>query len=118
MRIYRQPIEVHVGLVDGIEGPAEFRWQGRQWQVEQVQARWVLTAPWWESPAARAVRDGGVRLDDPPDGSASPDDLLAERVGWRVVAGRGSASTESRRSGVFELHHATATGWWLDRVID
>lgn len=113
MRIYRETIEVRDGVVDGIEAPAEFRWRGWVWQVTEIQARWVLTAPWWEAPAAQAVRDGSVRLAED-----APTDLLTERVGWRVVARRGSVRTGSGRSGVFELQHSTVTGWWLDAVID
>lgn len=113
MRIHREAIEVRDGVVDGMEAPTAFRWRGRVWQVTEIQARWVLTAPWWESPAARAVRDGSVR-----PAADERVDLLAERVGWRVTAERGSPHTGSRRSGVFELQQATATGWWLDTVID
>ncbi|OYO18293.1 DUF6504 family protein [Enemella evansiae] len=113
MRIHREAIAVRDGVVDGIEAPVEFCWRGLVWQVTEIQARWVLTSPWWESPAARAVRDGGVRVAE--DAST---DLIAERIGWRVLAERGSVHTGSRRSGVFELQHATATGWWLDAVID
>ena len=113
MRIYQETNEVREGVVDGFEAPAEFCWRGWAWQVRQVHGCWKLTTPWWESPAARAVRDGSVRLAE--DASA---ELLHEVTGWRVLAERGAASTGSWRGGVFELQHVTATGWWLDRVID
>ena len=103
----------NLAVVDGFEAPAEFCWRGWSWQVRQVQGCWKLTSPWWESPAARAVRDGSIRLDEDDRG-----ELLHEVTGWRVLAERGSAATGSQRAGVFGLHHDSATGWRLDRVID
>lgn len=159
MRIYQQPIEVHLGLISTgqpvstgrpldpesaptadspgspsgasgpdsrslesrteaaglesqteettrIEGPARFTWRRRMWVVRTVQTRWVQTAPWWDSPAAQAVRSAGI--DPDPDA-----DVLGEQEIWRVLA------SDGRESGVFELLHDPATHTWqLSKVVD
>lgn len=108
MRVHDCPIEVCLGAV----GPSRFCWRGLWWQVQGVQLRWIETAPWWDSPAARAVRSGGVEVD--PD-----EDLLGEAEFWRVVASTGRRTTHSERFGVFELAHAMPQDRWrLSRVVD
>lgn len=122
MRVLDCPIEVRLGA----DGPSDFCWRGLWWQVQRIESRWIETTCWWDSPAARAVRSGGVEVD--PD-----EDLLGETEFLRVVAGTGRRSTHSDRLGVFELAHTTiahptssaadpghAGGgqWRLSRVID
>lgn len=118
MRVHEEPITIEWGLVGAIEGPTAFRWRGHRWAVEVIEARAVLTAPWWDSPAARAVRSGGV---DPDPGA----DLLGEQERWRVAARRRSSVARgvdpalAERSGVFDLGHDTVTGaWQLLRALD
>ncbi|WP_425309769.1 DUF6504 family protein [Ammonicoccus fulvus] len=107
MRVYDEAIEVRQGEVSGVEAPSQFLWRNRLWSVRSVEQRWVVTGPWWDSAAARAVRDGAVS----PDGGG----LLAEEEIWRVVAANGRTGTQ----GVYELTHAVETGAWrLSRVVD
>lgn len=108
MRIYEEAIEVRRGVVAGAEAPSQFLWRDRLWSVRSVEQRWVVTGPWWDAPAARAVRDGSV---DAPEGEG----ILAEEEIWRVVAANGRTGVH----GVYELTHAVATGAWrLSRVVD
>lgn len=111
MRIYREPIEVRRGVVGDVEGPAQFLWRGKLWLVRGVETRWTETGPWWDSPAARAVRTGAVK----DDGDLLADDLLSEEETWRVAAANGRLG----ESGVYELTHTWATGEWrMSRVVD
>ncbi|GAB3697852.1 DUF6504 family protein [Mariniluteicoccus flavus] len=118
MRVYEEPIAVSRGLIGALEGPAEFRWRGRIWRVTEIESRWVTTGAWWDSPAARAVRTGGLEADPTAD-------ILDEEEVWRVMAGRrvsvpaGADAELGERSGVFELTHRLASGdWRLTRVLD
>ncbi|HNM98264.1 MAG TPA: DUF6504 family protein [Marmoricola sp.] len=86
MRRYDDPVDVSQGVVAGLEGPAQFIWRDRIWQVREVVAHWVETGAWWRSATAH--------------------DLLAERETWRVVARRTSAT------GVFDLRFDWADGSW------
>ncbi|WP_145978715.1 DUF6504 family protein [Granulicoccus phenolivorans] len=89
-----------------IEGPARFTWHRRVWVVRTILTRWVQTAPWWDSPAAQAVRSAGIEPD--PDA-----DVLGEQEIWRVLA------SDGRESGVFELLHDPAEHTWqLAKVVD
>lgn len=111
MRRYDDPVEVRRGWVEGPahrgEGPEQFLWRGRLWQVRAVLAHWVETGPWWQTPAVRAL----VGTDDTgatPAPGPGPD-LLAERELWRVEAGRGS---DAGATGVFDLSFDWADGSW------
>jgi hypothetical protein len=105
MRRYDEPIEVRQGLIGALEGPAQFLWRRRLWQVTEVQTRWVETADWWNSPLIRAARGDLEEVADR--------DLLAEEEIWRVVAAPGRAG----EPGVYELAHAWADGAWRLRTV-
>lgn len=108
MRVYEEPIEVRAGEVSGVEAPALFLWRNRLWSVRSVETRWVVTDPWWDGPAARAVRDGATEV---PESTT----VLTEEEVWRVVAANGRNGTH----GIYELTHALSTGAWrLSRVMD
>lgn len=137
MRRYDDPVEVRQGWIgapdSGVEGPEQFLWRGRLWQVRAVLAHWVETGPWWQSAGVRAMLGGEL-----PAGSAvgtavgaaagtavgaaavaeEPrpllgQELLVERELWRVEAGRvRTASSESGWSGVFDLSFSWADGCW------
>ena len=108
MRVYEEAIEVRQGEVAGVEGPSQFLWRDRLWSVRSLENRWVVTDAWWDRPAARAVRDGSVPVDE--EGQ-----VLAEEEVWRVVAASGRTGIH----GVYELTHALSSGVWrLSRVID
>ena len=118
MRCYDDPVEVRKGLVDTVEGPEQFVWRGRLWQVRAVVGRWVETAPWWEHRAVQGLlgspedtalgpeQDGAEQNGAEQDGAgpdgAGPDGtdrgggvatsvaaLVAEQEVWRVDATRG-----------------------------
>jgi hypothetical protein len=97
VRRYDDPVEVRKGWVSGPghvgEGPEQFLWRGRLWQVRAVLAHWVETGSWWQSTGARAV----IGSEEP--GAEVKADLLAEREIWRVEASRGRADG----GGVFDL---------------
>lgn len=109
MRRYDDPVDVSRGRVAGIEGPEQFRWRGRRWQVRTVVAHWVETPPWWQSRRVQAA----LGTDDPVPGSGSDPgfdpgfDLVAERELWRVEAGRAPD-----RVGVFDLAFDWSNGRW------
>jgi hypothetical protein len=120
VRRYDDPVDVRKGQVQGstgsVEGPEQFLWHGRLWQVRDVVAHWVETGPWWQSAGVRAV----IGSEEQPAGAAgavatltSPD-LLAEREVWRVEAARGRAigSHDDPGFGVFDLTFSWATGGW------
>jgi len=123
MRRYDDPVETRMGLVSGVEGPEQFLWRGRLWEVRAVIAHWVETGPWWQSGGARAV----IGSDEPGSGSTrsggadlcSPD-LLGERELWRVEAGRGAGRPVGVEvddpavdgGGVFDLAFDWSDGRW------
>lgn len=116
MRRYDDPVEVRQGLIgsqgqgsdDRLEGPEQFLWRGRLWQVRAVLAHWVETGPWWQSAGARAVIGS-----DAPEASTGPGgtDLLAEREVWRVEARRGRDPGPDG-GGVFDLSFSWTDGRW------
>ena len=111
MRLYDDPVEVRRGET---EGPDQFLWHGRLWKVRSVLAHWVETAPWWQSPVARAVigsDDSGTTQTTTP--STTGTDLLVERELWRVEAGRGGGhDPDSDTGGVFDLSFDWSDGRW------
>ena len=124
MRRYDDPVDVRKGRVQGstgsVEGPEQFLWHGRLWQVRDVVAHWVETGPWWQSAGVRAV----IGSEDQPEvagtvATLTSPDLLAEREVWRVEAtprGRAAAIPDDpdRRPGfgVFDLTFSWSTGGW------
>ena len=120
MRCYDDPVEVRKGRVDTVEGPEQFVWRGRLWQVRAVVGHWVETAPWWEH---RAVRGLLGSPEDPADGTdrgggvaTSVAALVAEQEVWRVDATRGRLGLvrpdDREVRGVFDLVLDTGTGRW------
>ncbi|HHV20440.1 MAG TPA: hypothetical protein GXZ30_02715 [Propionibacterium sp.] len=108
MRICEESIDVRRGEVQGVEAPAQFLWRNRLWSVRSVETRWIVTGRWWDSAAARAVRDGSVAVVDAGE-------VLTEEEVWRVVAANGRTGTR----GVYELTHVVETGEWrLSRIVD
>ena len=96
MRRYDDPVEVRKGPVNGAEGPEQFLWHGRLWQVREVIAHWVETGSWFES------------LTDQKD-------PLQEREVWRVAAAQGRVAG----FGVFDLAFDWSAGdWRLARAAD
>jgi Family of unknown function (DUF6504) len=108
VRRYDDPVEVRKGWVSGPghvgEGPEQFLWRGRLWQVRAVLAHWVETGSWWQSDGARAV----IGSEEAGEGSGGVPDLLAERELWRVEASRGRIEG----GGVFDLSFDWADGQW------
>ncbi len=92
VRRYDDPVEVRKGWVSGPghvgEGPEQFLWRGRLWQVRAVLAHWVETGSWWQSTGARAVIGSEESEAEEAPRAVTPD-LLAERELWRVEASRG-----------------------------
>ena len=130
MRRYDDPVEVRRGTVigggDGIEGavggdgaPEQFLWKGRLWKVRAVQAHWVETGPWWQSPGVHSLLGQSADGADGADGAVAAQvavqtDLLAEREIWRVEAARGPVI-----GGVFDLVFDWSDGTWrLARCVD
>lgn len=121
MRRYDDPVEVRRGVIGaqespGQEGPTQFLWHGRLWQVRAVLAHWIETGPWWQSGQVRAVvgSDEPAALDPETGGPLAgvgqgrvAGDLLAEREMWRVEAGRGAGT-----GGVFDLSFSWDDGHW------
>ncbi len=89
MRRYNDPIDVFHGQVASaqglVEGPTQFMWRDRLWQVREFVAHWVETGAWWRTTDA---------------------DLLSEQETWRVVARRSS------NTGVFDLRLDWSDGSW------
>ena len=134
MRRYDDPVEVRRGMAEDNDGrglggsvggegaPEQFLWKGRLWKVRAVQAHWVETGPWWQSPGVHSLLGHSA---DNSDSSASADsaeapsaavqtDLLAEREIWRVEAARGPLA-----GGVFDLVFDWSDGTWrLARCVD
>lgn len=129
MRRYDDLVEVRRGPVAGCaDAPEQFLWRGRLWKVRAVVARWVETAPWWQSALVGAVV-GDVSDDAltatgraPRSGSVEPkewrqfgSDLVAEREVWRVEAARPGPRDHvdpSMNDGVFDLSHDAVEGRW------
>ena len=98
MRRYDDPVEVRKGAG---EGPEQFLWHGRLWQVREVVAHWVETGAWWRA--------------------AAPADPVAEREVWRVAAAHPMlrADDDDPGFGVFDLSFDWAAGSWrLARTAD
>ncbi|HET9498876.1 MAG TPA: DUF6504 family protein [Marmoricola sp.] len=117
MRLYDDLVEVRKGPIgggapaeDAPEGPQQFLWRGRLWQVREVVAHWVETGAWWlRGPA-----------EEPGVGTGSTS-LLREREVWRVTASRGRAvgAVGDPGFGVFDLTFDWACGdWRLARTAD
>jgi hypothetical protein len=108
VRRYDDPVEVRRGWVSGPghvgEGPEQFLWRGRLWQVRAVLAHWVETGSWWQSTGARAV----IGSEEAGRAEAVTPDLLAERELWRVEASRG----RNDDGGVFDLSFDWGEGHW------
>ena len=120
MRRYDDPVDVRKGRVQGstgsVEGPEQFLWHGRLWQVRDVVAHWVETGPWWQSAGVRAV----IGSEDQPEvagtvATLTSPDLLAEREVWRVEATpRGRAVAIPDESGTAEQLEQPAEEPFLD----
>jgi hypothetical protein len=114
MRLYDDLVEVRKGPIRGFpggtegqeDGPQQFLWRGRLWQVREVVAHWVETGAWW------------LRRPEDAPGSSS---LLREREVWRVTAARGRSvgAVDDPGFGVFDLTFDWAEGdWRLARTAD
>lgn len=81
------------------DGPQQFLWRGRLWQVREVVAHWMEVGAWW-------LR----RPEDQPGRS----ELIREREVWRVTAARGRAvaTADDPGFGVFDLAFDPAGGVW------
>lgn len=82
-----------------VEGPQQFLWRGRLWQVREVLAHWIETGAWWlRRPEERPGRS----------------ELIREREVWRVSAARGRAvaTPEDPGFGVFDLAFDPTRGVW------
>jgi hypothetical protein len=104
VRPYEDLVEVRRGPGDvlageGEDGPDQFPWRGRLWQVREVIAHWVESGAWW-------VR----RPEDAPGRS----ELVRQREVWRVAAARGRAvaSVDDPGFGVFDLAFDWSDGVW------
>jgi hypothetical protein len=97
VRRYDDPVEVRRGEVPAaagggsatIEGPEQFLWRGRLWQVRSVVAQWVETGSWWQSPGVRAVIGSVV------DGEDSSE-LALEAAGRVRHSGRATGRVTGR----------------------
>jgi hypothetical protein len=104
VRTYDDLVEVRKGPLDGLadeseDGPEQFLWRGRLWQVREVIAHWVETGAWW-------IR----RPEDAPGRS----EITREREVWRVAAARGRAvsAVDDPGFGVFDLAFDWSEGVW------
>lgn len=81
------------------EGPQQFLWRGRLWQVREILAHWTETGAWW-------LR----RPEDAPGAS----ELVTQRLVWRVSAARGRAveTPDDPGFGIFDLTFDRAEGIW------
>lgn len=96
----RLPAGLDLGLDDlPDDGPQQFLWRGRLWQVREVVAHWVEAGAWW-------LR----RPEDRPGRS----ELVLEREVWRVSAARGRAvhTPDDPGFGIFDLAFDGAEGVW------
>lgn len=115
MRTYDELIEVRRGLVAGQEAPEQFLWRGRLWVVRDILAHWVETGAWWEQAGVAALlgvgggaTSAGGDLEAARSGRLGAD-LLGERDGWRVEAGRGRVA---HGFGVFDLSFDWSDAQW------
>ena len=104
MRPYDDLVDVRRGpgdalAGDGEEGPDQFLWRGRLWQVREVIAHWMESGAWWV-----------CRPEDAPGHS----ELVRQREVWRVAAARGRAvaSVDDPGFGVFDLTFDWTDGVW------
>jgi hypothetical protein len=81
------------------DGPQQFLWRGRLWQVREIVAHWAEAGAWW-------LR----RPEDTPGRSA----LVTQRLVWRVTAARGRAvaTADDPGFGIFDLTFDGAEGVW------
>ena len=81
------------------DGPQQFLWRGRLWQVREILAHWAEVGAWW-------LR----RPEDAPGRS----ELVTERLVWRVSAARGRAveTPDDPGFGIFDLTFDRAEGVW------
>jgi hypothetical protein len=106
VRTYDDPVDVRKGPTDGLagdgeEGPEQFLWRGRLWQVREVIAHWVETGAWWICKEAMVA-------------SSSRPGRASHREVWRVAAARGRAvsSVDDPGFGVFDLAFDWTEGVW------
>lgn len=122
MQTYKDPVEVRQGPVPGYgadgpgavltelrpgldsdplpeDGPQQFLWRGRLWQVREILAHWVEVGAWW------------LRR---PEEAPGRSELVTERLVWRVSAARGRAvsTAEDPGFGVFDLTFDQGEGVW------
>jgi hypothetical protein len=102
VRQYEDLVEVRKGAVDTLapeDGPEQFLWQGRLWQVREVIAHWMEIGAWW------------LRR---PEEQPGRSELVHEREVWRVTAARGRAvsTPDDPGFGVFDLAFDPAGGVW------
>ena len=104
MRPYDDLVDVRQGPADalagdGEEGPDQFLWRGRLWQVRKVIAHWMETGAWW------------VRR---PEESPGDSELVRQREVWRVAAARGRAvaAVDDPGFGIFDLAFDWTEGVW------
>ncbi|HET6152495.1 MAG TPA: DUF6504 family protein [Marmoricola sp.] len=90
-----------VGLLDALpaDGPQQFLWRSRLWQVREVIAQWTESGAWW------------LRR---PESEPGHSRLVTEREVWRVTAARGRAvaTPDDPGFGVFDLTFDGAEGVW------
>jgi hypothetical protein len=81
------------------DGPQQFLWRGRLWQVREVVAHWVECGAWW------------LRR---PEERPGHSELVREREVWRVTAARGRAvaTPDDPGFGVFDLAFDGSEGIW------
>ncbi|MBO9520325.1 MAG: hypothetical protein J7518_02205 [Nocardioidaceae bacterium] len=81
------------------DGPQQFLWRGRLWQVREVVAHWIETGAWW------------LRR---PEESPGRSELARQREVWRVTAARGRAvaTLDDPGFGVFDLTFDPVGGAW------
>ena len=106
MRRYDDPVEVRKGAG---EGPEQFLWRGRLWQVREVVAHWVETGAWWKALGAGTGSAAGAA------------DPVAEREVWRVAAAHPMlrAEDDDPGFGVFDLAFDWSAGsWQLAHAVD
>lgn len=112
MQTYEDPVEVRQGPVPGYgadgppvfaelpdDGPQQFLWRGRLWQVREILAHWVEVGAWW------------LRR---PEEAPGRSELVTERLVWRVSAARGRAVTtaDDPGFGIFDLTFDRGDGVW------
>ena len=103
MRPYDDLVEVRRAPGDALgedeEGPDQFLWRGRLWQVREVIAHWMETGAWW------------VRR---PEEAPGRSELVRQREVWRVAAARGRAvaAVDDPGFGVFDLTFDWSEGSW------